>query len=178
MNQSELIAAVAQRTGISEREVRAVIKATAAVIKEQLVAGEPVRIAALGTFTRSWRAERVLRDIQNSRKMYLDGRFVPWFRPAALLRRELKQLTDQHWRDPEHQSARRTALTLMGDLALYRTEVRISLRQLHDEAVHAACLEQFGEDWSHLLDTYSAHVSARVRSEFDHIAAAARMRFP
>ena len=145
MTQQELVVAIADRTGLSREQVRKVLRATVAIIHEQVVAGESVRIAGLGAFSRSWRAGRQLRDITSQRKIFIDGRYLPRFQPAAPLRRALAGLTEQNWRDPAHQKARRLATTLVGDLLLYSQTRPESVEGLDDAALRALCGELYGE---------------------------------
>ena len=62
MNQSELVDKVAQRTTLTQAAAAGAVKAVVQAIFESLVAGEPVRVAGLGTFNVAARPARSSRN--------------------------------------------------------------------------------------------------------------------
>jgi len=61
MKKSELIAAVAEKSGLSKKDVNAVIEATISVIEEALKDGKKVSFIGFGSFETVKRAPRVAR---------------------------------------------------------------------------------------------------------------------
>jgi DNA-binding protein HU-beta len=61
MKKSDLVAAVAQKTGLSKKDVTAVIDASLEVIEEALKKGEKVSFIGFGSFEVVTRAPRVAR---------------------------------------------------------------------------------------------------------------------
>ena len=61
MKKNELISAVAEKTGLSKKDVNEVINATIEVIEEALKKGEKVAFIGFGTFETVTRAPRVAR---------------------------------------------------------------------------------------------------------------------
>lgn len=64
MNQTELIAVVAERAGLTRAEAGKVVEALVGTITDTLKAGDEIRIAGFGTFGVSERAERQGRNPQ------------------------------------------------------------------------------------------------------------------
>ena len=179
MNWSQLSAEVAARSGVPPKEAHAVLSALVEVTLEALAKGDDVVLRGLGTLSSRWQGMRTLRSVSGSRKLMLDGRFVPRFRAASRLRAALLTRSPQRWRDPEHQSAWRIAETLIGDLALYHganSPGEISQDTPLDE-VGAACRGAFGGAWMRVTGAWEVQVSPQVRDEKDYLLLAARRRF-
>ena len=64
MNQAELIAAVAERAGLTKTDAGKAVEALVATITDALKRGDEVRIAGFGSFAISERAERQGRNPQ------------------------------------------------------------------------------------------------------------------
>ena len=58
MNKNELVAAVAEATGVSKKDTDAVIKMTFEKITAAMAAGDKVQVAGFGTFETRERGER------------------------------------------------------------------------------------------------------------------------
>ena len=50
MNKAELVAAVAEKAGLTKKDAEAALKAVLDVVEEALVAGDKVQLVGLGTF--------------------------------------------------------------------------------------------------------------------------------
>jgi DNA-binding protein HU-beta len=64
MNQTELIAAVAERAGLTKADAGKAVEALVGTITDTLKAGDEIRIAGFGTFGVSERGERQGRNPQ------------------------------------------------------------------------------------------------------------------
>jgi len=179
MNWTELVKEIASESSQSERDVRQILDAMVSVTTSKLLAGEDVPVRGLGTISSRWRAARTLRSVQDQRKIMLDGRFVPRFRPSKSLRDAVAGRTPQHWRDPQHQAAWRIAETLVGDLALYHAGRAPSAvtENTPPSDVRMSCVEAFGPLWAQVERTYAQQVAGAVRSEGDYLGLAARRAF-
>ena len=62
MNKAELIAAAAEKAGLSKKDAEKVVNATFEAITEALVAGEKVSLVGFGSFDVKNRAERTGRN--------------------------------------------------------------------------------------------------------------------
>lgn len=58
MNKTELIAAVAEKAGISKKDADAAVNAVVATITEELTKGEKIQLVGFGTFEVRERGER------------------------------------------------------------------------------------------------------------------------
>lgn len=179
MNWTDLIEAVAERTGTPKAVVHEALTGAADVAADALAEGEEVRLHRLGTLRTAWRRQQVVRSVHDARRMLVGGRYVVRFRPSDTLRRRVGQRTEQHWRDPEHQAAWRLAETLVGDLALYHRDR--TPRDLPpdgpDAEIDERCREAFGSLWDDARRSLEAQVAASVRHQADHLAQAARRRW-
>ena len=62
MNKTELIAAVAEKTGLTKKDVTAVCDALVASVADVMAAGDSIQLAGFGTFTSKVRAARTGRN--------------------------------------------------------------------------------------------------------------------
>ncbi len=62
MNKTELIAALANKTGASRKDSEMFMNAFVELVKDTLCSGEKVQLVGLGTFERKDRAARVARN--------------------------------------------------------------------------------------------------------------------
>jgi DNA-binding protein HU-beta len=69
MNQAELIAAVAERAGLTKADADKVVEALVGTITDALKQGDEIRIAGFGTFGISERGERQGRNPQTGAKI-------------------------------------------------------------------------------------------------------------
>ena len=65
MNKTELIAAVAEKAGLSKKDAGNAVQATLDVIEKSLVKGEKVQLIGFGTFETRKRAARMGRNPQD-----------------------------------------------------------------------------------------------------------------
>ena len=79
MNKTELIAAVAEKTGMSKKDTEAVIAAT-------LVEGEKVQLVGFGAFEVKPRAERVGRNPQTKETITIPASKTPVFKAGKALK--------------------------------------------------------------------------------------------
>lgn len=69
MNKSELVAAVAKDTGVTKKDIEAVIKGLTVTIHKELHKGGKVQIPELGSFKISERAARTVRNPRTGESM-------------------------------------------------------------------------------------------------------------
>ena len=80
MNKTELIAAVAAKTGLSKKDADAAIGATVNAIAEALKAGDKVALVGFGTFEVRERAERMGKNPQTGAAIKIAASKVPAFK--------------------------------------------------------------------------------------------------
>ena len=86
MNKAELVAAIADRTGLSKRDAEAALKAFTDVVAEELKKGEKIQLVGFGTFEVSERAERVGRNPQTGAEMKIPASKAPKFKAGKALK--------------------------------------------------------------------------------------------
>lgn len=90
MNKTELIAAVAAKTGLSKKDADAAIGATVNAIAEALKAGDKVALVGFGTFEVRERAERMGKNPQTGAAIKIAASKVPAFKAGKALKDALK----------------------------------------------------------------------------------------
>ena len=86
MNKAELVAAIADRTGLSKKDAEAALKAFTDVVAEELKKGEKIQLVGFGTFEVSERAERVGRNPQTGAEMKIPASKAPKFKAGKALK--------------------------------------------------------------------------------------------
>ena len=86
MNKTELIAAVAEKTGLAKKDAEAAVKAFTETVSAELVAGNKVQIVGFGTFEVSERAERQGRNPRTGESMKIAAAKAPKFKPGKTLK--------------------------------------------------------------------------------------------
>ena len=91
MNKADLIAAVAEKTGQTKKDVEAVVNAITDVIEEALTRGEKVSLVGFGTFEVGDRAARTGRNPQNKEEIKIPATRVPAFRAGKALKDKIHE---------------------------------------------------------------------------------------
>ena len=90
MNKTELIAAVAEKAGLSKKDADAAIGATVSAIADALKAGDKVALVGFGTFEVRERAERMGKNPQTGAAIKIAASKVPAFKAGKALKDALK----------------------------------------------------------------------------------------
>jgi len=86
MNKSELISAVAEKSGLSKKDAEAAITATLDVISEALAEGEEIRLVGFGTFEVKKREARMGLNPKTKEPVPIAATKVPAFKPGKALK--------------------------------------------------------------------------------------------
>ena len=86
MNKTELIAAVAEKTGMSKKDTEAVITATLASITEALQNDDKVQLVGFGSFEVKKRAARVGRNPKTKETIQIPASQAPVFKAGKALK--------------------------------------------------------------------------------------------
>ena len=86
MNKTELIAAVAEKTGLSKKDTEAAVNATLLTITETLKAEEKVQLVGFGAFEVKSRAERIGRNPKTKESIEIPATTVPVFKAGKALK--------------------------------------------------------------------------------------------
>ena len=86
MNKTELVAAMADQTGLTKKDVEAVLKAFTYVVSGELKKGGKVQLVGFGTFEVSERAAREGRNPQSGEPMKIAASKAPKFKAGKALK--------------------------------------------------------------------------------------------
>ena len=86
MNKTELVAAMAEQTNLSKKDVEAVLKSFADVVSEELKNGGKVQLVGFGTFEVSERAAREGRNPQTGETMTIAASKAHKFKAGKALK--------------------------------------------------------------------------------------------
>lgn len=101
MTKTELVKVIAEKTGVSQKEVKMIIDGFMEVVTEQLQKQEPVRLTGFGTFTVVKRKARTYVNPQDrTKKIKVPARVVPAFRVGSKLKAAVLESTKKKKRKP------------------------------------------------------------------------------
>ena len=86
MNKTELIAAVAERTGLTKKDAERAVAATFDTIAAQLAAGEKIQVTGFGTFEVKEREARVGRNPLTGESIQIAASRTPVFKAGKGLK--------------------------------------------------------------------------------------------
>ena len=86
MNKNELIAAVAEATGVSKKDAEAVVKATFEKITEAMAAGDKVQVVGFGSFETRERGERTGKNPRTGEAVTIAACKAPVFKAGKVLK--------------------------------------------------------------------------------------------
>ena len=87
MNKVELIAAIAEKAGLTKKDAEKAVAAFAASVEEALVKGDKVQLIGFGTFEVRERAARTGRNPQTGVEITIDASKQPVFKAGAALKK-------------------------------------------------------------------------------------------
>ena len=86
MNKTELIAAVAEKTGLTKKDAERVINATFETITASLVKGDKVQVSGFGGFEVKAREARVGRNPRTKETIQIPATRLPAFKASKALK--------------------------------------------------------------------------------------------
>lgn len=90
MTKAEVIAEIAQKTGIEKVDVSETVEAFFKVIKNAMIEGENVYVRGFGSFVIKKRAEKTARNISKNTAIIIPEHFIPSFKPAKVFVEKVK----------------------------------------------------------------------------------------
>ncbi len=91
MNKTELITAVAEKSGITKKDAEKTVSAVIDTIVESVASGEKVQIVGFGTFEQRLRKERTGVDPRTHESITIPESKVPAFKPG----KSFKEVVDK-----------------------------------------------------------------------------------
>ena len=86
MNKADLVAAMAEKAGVSKKDAEASLKAFTDVVAEELKKGEKIQLVGFGTFEVSERAAREGRNPRSGEVMHIAASKAPKFKAGKALK--------------------------------------------------------------------------------------------
>ena len=86
MNRMELVAAIAEQTELSKKDIEKALKAFTDVVTEELKKGGKIQLVGFGTFEVSERAAREGRNPQTGKTMTIAASKAPKFKAGKALK--------------------------------------------------------------------------------------------
>ena len=91
MTKAEIVAEIANKTGIEKVAVQATVEAFMESVKNSLISGENVYLRGFGSFVVKKRAEKTGRNISRNSTLIIPEHFIPAFKPAKTFLNEVKK---------------------------------------------------------------------------------------
>ena len=86
MNKTELVAAIAEKAGLSKKDAEGAVKAFTDTVAEQLKAGEKIQLVGFGTFEVAERAARTGKNPQTGEAIKIPASKAPKFKAGKDLK--------------------------------------------------------------------------------------------
>ena len=86
MNKTELVAAVAEKSGLTKKDAERVVNATIETISESLVKGEKVQLSGFGIFEIRERMARIGRNPRTKESVQIPATRLPAFKASKALK--------------------------------------------------------------------------------------------
>jgi DNA-binding protein HU-beta len=90
MTKAEVIATIAEKTGIDKADVSTTVEAFFDVVKNSMAEGNNVYVRGFGSFVNKKRAKKVARNISKNTAIIIDEHFIPSFKPAKVFVEQIK----------------------------------------------------------------------------------------
>jgi DNA-binding protein HU-beta len=85
VTKADVIAEIADKTGIDKAEVTNTLETFFSVVKDSLAEGENIYVRGFGSFINKKRAKKVARNISKNTAMVIDEHFIPSLNPLRFL---------------------------------------------------------------------------------------------
>jgi DNA-binding protein HU-beta len=90
MRKADLVASIAEKTGVPKVDVLVSIENFFSEVKSTLAAGENVYIRGFGSFVIKKRAKKIGRHIKKNKAIEIPEHFIPAFKPAKTFTEQVK----------------------------------------------------------------------------------------
>ncbi len=90
MTKAEIVAEIANKTGVEKVAVQAVVESFMESVKKSMMNGENVYLRGFGSFTIKRRAEKTGRNISKNTTIIIPAHNIPAFKPAKTFVNQVK----------------------------------------------------------------------------------------
>ena len=90
MRKADLVASIAEKTGVAKVDVLVTLESFFTEIKDSLSNGENVYIRGFGSYVIKKRAKKIGRHIKKNKAIEIPEHFIPSFKPAKVFVEQVK----------------------------------------------------------------------------------------
>ncbi len=91
MTKAEVIAEIANQTGMDKGDVTATVEAFFKVVKNKMADGENIYVRGFGSFVNKKRAAKIGRNISKNTALEIKEHYVPSFKPSKSFVEKIKK---------------------------------------------------------------------------------------
>lgn len=91
MRKADLVAAIAEKTGVQKVDVLVTLETFFKEVKGALATGENVYVRGFGSFIIKKRAKKIGRNIKEGKSIEIPEHFIPAFKPAKVFIEQVKE---------------------------------------------------------------------------------------
>ena len=90
MTKAEVIAEIAQKTGVDKSDVQTVVESFFTVVKDKMSEGENIYVRGFGSFVNKRRAKKIGRNISENKAIVIEEHYIPSFKPSKVFVEQVK----------------------------------------------------------------------------------------
>jgi len=90
MTKAEIVAKIADKTGLDKKDVLGVVEHFMEEVKDSLASGENVYLRGFGSFINKYRAEKIGRNISKNTSIKIPAHYIPAFKPSKTFVNKVK----------------------------------------------------------------------------------------
>ncbi|MDH3710551.1 MAG: integration host factor subunit beta [Cyclobacteriaceae bacterium] len=90
MTKADVIAEIAEKTGIDKADVSTAVEAFFSVVKNSMSNGENIYVRGFGSFVNKKRARKIARNISKNTAIIIDEHYIPSFKPSKVFIEKVK----------------------------------------------------------------------------------------
>jgi len=90
VTKADVIAEIAEKTGIDKADVTTSIEAFFSVVKNSMSNGENIYVRGFGSFVNKKRARKIARNISRNTAIIIDEHYIPSFKPSKVFVEKIK----------------------------------------------------------------------------------------
>lgn len=90
MRKADLVAAIAEKTGVPKVDVLVTLESFFKEVKDSLSEGENVYVRGFGSFVIKKRAKKIGRHIKKNEPIVIPAHYIPSFKPAKVFVEQVK----------------------------------------------------------------------------------------
>ena len=90
MTKADVIAQIAEKTGIDKADVSHSVEDFFNIVKSSMASGDNIYIRGFGSFVNKKRKKKIARNISRNTAIIIDEHYIPSFKPAKIFVNKIK----------------------------------------------------------------------------------------